>query len=86
MTDPNEPDIRTASIYLVLERSKWRYDPPRVVSMRKEKPRLESGQVAVKVQLRIPMDLFNTYIPVVEAELAEGDFILPELEVGFENS
>lgn len=81
MTGPNDPDIRVTKAYLVLERAKWRYDPPRIVALRKEKPRLESGQVAVRVQLRIPMSLFDTYIPIVEAELGEASLILPDLEV-----
>jgi hypothetical protein len=77
-----EPDIRTSSVYLVLERARWRYDPPRIIAMRQEKPSLRGGQVAVKVRLNIPMALFDEFIPVVEADIEEGDFIAePEIEI-----
>jgi hypothetical protein len=78
MTDT---DIRKSSCYLILERPRWRYDPPRIVTIRATKPKLAAGQVAVKVVLSIPMGLFDTFIPVVEAEIREGDFLAPEIEI-----
>ncbi len=74
-------DIRTSSVYLVIERATWRYDPPRVVAMRVNKPSLAAGQIAVKVSLRIPMAMFGTFIPEVTAELAEANILVPELVV-----
>ncbi len=80
MSDP-KPDVRTASAYLILERASWRYDPPRIVAMRKEKPTLTAKQIAVKVNLRIPMALFDQFIPVIQGEISEPDIIAPAIEL-----
>lgn len=79
MTDT--ADVRKSSVYLILERPKWRNDPPRVAGMRKEKPALDSGQVAVKLTLRVDMSWFNEFIPEVVADIEPGDIIVPEIEV-----
>ncbi len=78
---PN-PDIRTVETYLVLEKDGSYYRPPRVVAHRKNKPSLESGQIAVKVRIAIPMSMFDTFIPVVAAEVVDDkQVILPEMTI-----
>ena len=72
-----QADVRLSSVYLVLERATWKWDAPKVVSMRKEKPQLKSGQIAVKVSLGIDMDMFNTFIPEVITELKPTQIIPP---------
>lgn len=74
-------DIRTASAYLVIEKDAWAYGRPRITAMRKNKPALESGQIAVKVNLKIPMAIFDQFIPVLEAEISEPDVIAPTIEI-----
>lgn len=74
-------DIRTATAYLVVEKDSWIYGKPRIVAMRKNKPSLESGQIAVKVNLKIPMAIFDQFIPVLEAEISAPDAILPTIEI-----
>lgn len=74
-------DIRTASAYLVIEKAGWKWDPPRITAMRKEKPALKSGQIAVKVSLKIPMAIFDQFIPVLEAEISEPDVIAPTIQI-----
>lgn len=75
--------VREVSAYLVLERDGRNpsYRPPLVAAVRKGKPALESGQIAVKVKLSIPMSLFDTFIPVVEASISEADAIYPAIEI-----
>lgn len=54
---------KRASCYLVLGQDHWRN--PIVTGMRKSKPRLESGEIAVRVVLEVPEELFNELIPTV---------------------
>lgn len=74
-------DIRTARAYLILERPSWKFDPPNIVGMRKSKPDLKGGQIAVRVALNIPMEMFNEFIPEITAQLEAGEVIIPELEL-----
>lgn len=73
----------TASTYLVLELDRGNtYRDPRVVSHRKTKPALEPGQIAIKVEIKIPMSLFETFIPVVGAEITDpGQVLMPEITI-----
>ncbi|MBT2484774.1 MULTISPECIES: hypothetical protein [unclassified Microbacterium] len=74
-------DTRTTSVYLILEPHSHTWKPPRVAAMKVRKPALESGQIAVKVNLKIPMAIFDQFIPVLEAEISEPDAILPAIEI-----
>jgi hypothetical protein len=76
------PGRQKAITYLVLELDRGSlYRAPRVVNHRKTKPSLEAGQIAVKVVLDIPMDVFDTFIPVVTAELSEAQISTPEITI-----
>lgn len=68
--------IRQVSCYLVLERDPRWYQWPRIVKMAKNSPSLESGQVAVKVRLNVPMELFNEMIPEVDVDVESVDQFL----------
>lgn len=72
---------QTASTYLVLERSAQYWKGARIVEMRAKKPALKSGQIAVKVNLKIPTALFDQFIPVIEAEISEPDILVPTIEI-----
>lgn len=76
----------SASVYLVIEPG-WRSGLPSRVrefsikEMRKGKPALRGGQLAVKVKLNLDPALFDEYIPVLEASIEGHDIIAPEVEV-----
>lgn len=75
----------TRSIYLVLkpEYARWGGSPRGffVSALRKTKPALDSGEVAVKVELSLDLDIFANFIPVVSAEIQAPDLIVPEVSV-----
>ncbi len=66
------------SVYLVCTRDRYGF---RITEMRKNKPAMKSGQVAVKVKLRIPKQTFDEFIPEVLAEIGTADIIPPEVKV-----
>lgn len=70
------------SAYLVLTPELHRYYPTRVIGfkitgLRKAKPKLRSGQVAVKINLNMNSSVFEEYIPQVEVEISGTDIIAP---------
>lgn len=76
----------SSSVYLVIEPTRRGGFPSRVLDftvreMRKNKPSLLGGQLAVKVKLNIDSSLFDEYIPVLEATIEGHDIIAPEVEV-----
>lgn len=74
-------DIRTSKAYLVLERPSSMYRGPRIVALRANPPYLEPNQVGVRVVLRVPMDVFNKFLPEVEVAVEEANFIPPTAEL-----
>jgi len=68
-----------ARAYLVLQKD--RYGHPDIVALRKEKPILASGQIAIRVVVNVPLGLFETFIPAVEVELHENEVIPPTVEL-----
>ena len=75
--------IRTVSCYLVIERDQRNSISlfPRISRMTKDKPALRTGQIAVKVNLKVPTSLFDQFIPQVEATITEPDVIVPSIEL-----
>ncbi len=67
------------SAYIVLRQD--RYRRPKIDRMTQRKPALASGEIAIRVRLKIDSDLFNKYTPEVVAEINEPDIIQPEVEV-----
>lgn len=67
-----------AKAYLILERD---YHGMKIADMRKNKPSLRSGQVAVRVQIKINSTLFENLIPTISAEIQAADIIEPTVEV-----
>jgi hypothetical protein len=67
-----------ASAYLVLSRDRYGMN---ITEMRKNKPGLRPGQVAVKVKLLVDAKLFADFIPEVTATLEAGDVIEPVVEI-----
>lgn len=80
------PDKISASVYLVIEPTR-RYGNPIQVrefairEMRKNKPNLRGGELAVKVRLNLDPSLFDEYIPVLDAFIEGHDIIVPTVEV-----
>lgn len=75
-------DKITSSVYLIIEPGRRRGLPAfSIRGMRQSKPRLESGQLAVKVKLNLDPSLFDEYIPTLEATIEGHDLIQPEIEV-----
>lgn len=66
------------SVYLVLQRDRFGM---KVAEMRKNKPAMRAGQIAVKVRLRIPRKAFEEFIPSVVATIGENDVFEPKVEV-----
>jgi len=71
------PKLRAAA-FLVLERERFGM---RIADMRKNKPALRAGQVAVRVQLTIEDSMFEELIPTVSAEIHPGEVLEPTVEV-----
>lgn len=74
------------SAYLVLTPEFWRYRPEdvrgfNISELRKRKPALRRGQVAVKVRLEIDASVFADYIPTVVAQIEGTDLLQPTVEV-----
>lgn len=72
--------------YLVITPEFNRYYPDRatrfkITDLRKTKPALRKGQVAVKVQLDIDDSVFADYIPTVVAQIEGTDLLQPTVEV-----
>lgn len=67
-----------ASAYLVLERDRYGMS---IKELRKGKPAMRAGQVAVKIKLLIDREAFEAMIPTVTAELSIADLIEPEVVV-----
>lgn len=65
--------------YVVLRQDRYR----RLVidRMTKKKPRLDSGEVAIKLILRVDDDLFKTFMPEVTVDIEESQVITPTVEV-----
>lgn len=72
------PSPFEAMAYLVLEKERYGM---RIAEMRKNKPALRSGQVAVRVKLIVDRKMFESFIPEVTAELQQGDVIEPVIEI-----
>lgn len=75
----------TQSVYLVISPGQRRGYPSvvrefNIVDLRKGKPALKSGQLAVKVKLNLDSALFDEFIPVVEATIEAADVIEPTVE------
>lgn len=67
-----------ASVYLVLERQRYGMS---IVEMRKNKPSMRAGQVAVRVKLLMDAKAFEQLIPTITAELQLADMIEPTIEI-----
>lgn len=76
---------KKVSAYLVLSAERNRYNDTiqsiNIKAMRKAKPALEGGEVAIKIELFIDPAMFEEFIPVVKAELEATDLIVPEVLV-----
>lgn len=55
-----------------------------IVSMRKNAPYLNRGEIAVKLTLTVPSAIFESYIPSVEVSIPESAVIRPSVEVMIE--
>lgn len=73
---------REVTHFAVLGRDKWN----RIVITRltKTKPRLDVGEVAVKVKLNIDPDMFSEFLPVVEADIEAEHLIVSQPSVEIE--
>lgn len=67
-----------ASAYLVLEKDRYGFD---IREMRKGKPAMKAGQVAVKVIVKMRRSVFEEVIPTITAEVSRADLIEPVVEV-----
>lgn len=70
---------RTAKCYLVLKQGSYR--EPVITRMTKEKPRMNAGEIAVRVSLEVDSGIFTEFIPVVAASVTPGSVIIPEIEI-----
>lgn len=62
------------SAYLIINQDK-------IVAMRKQKPQLSSGQVAVQVHVNLPDAYFKRFIPEATLEIPEAAVLRPPVEV-----
>jgi hypothetical protein len=65
------------TVYITMNRSG-------AVSMRKSKPKLNSGQVAVRINLAVPDTFFDRFIPEVNIEVPNTALIHPRIEAEVE--
>ena len=70
---------RTAKCYLVLKQGTYR--EPVITRMTKEKPRMNAGEIAVRISLDIDLGVFAEFIPEVAASITPGSVIIPEIEI-----
>lgn len=77
-------DTLSTECYLVLQgrwnRYQQKYDDASVKRMTKKSPRLEGGQIAVKISLRLPPDSFDDFIPEALIEIPEECIHHPAIE------
>lgn len=52
-----------------------------VIGFRKESPQLRSGEFAVKINLKVPMNIFNRRFPEASIAIPEHAVIEPKVEV-----
>lgn len=64
-------------IYIIMNRKG-------AVAMRKTKPQLNSGEVAIKLGLKITDDFFDRFIPEAQFDIPESLVITPDVEVDVE--
>lgn len=73
----------TGDCYLVLEQKRYGFAELCVKSVRKEKPKLDAGQVAIKLQLSIDSTAFNAPVPTAKIDVPETA-VVPALDVEIE--
>lgn len=61
-------------VYLVMSRAG-------VVSMRKSKPYLTSGQIAIKLDVEVSDKFFERFVPSATLKVADHQVIQPDIEV-----
>jgi hypothetical protein len=64
--------------YLILTRDRYGF---KISELRKGKPAMRAGQIAVRVRLRLPRKVWDEFIPEVTATIGESDLIPPTIEV-----
>lgn len=80
MTDQKSFQI---SGYLVIEATKGRYNTwysGRIDRVVKEKPSLSNNQIAVAVNINVPIAFFERLTPVINIDLPEEAVVNPEVE------
>lgn len=71
--------IRKVACYLVIGQDYWKYST--IVRMTKGTPRLNAGEIAVRVNLGLDSTLFNRVIPTVDAEVTAPQILEPSIEI-----
>lgn len=64
----------TTEVYIIMTKAG-------AVDMRKQMPKLNSGQVAVKVNLEVSDLFFDRFIPEVNVSIPDRNVIQPDIEV-----
>lgn len=64
----------TTAVYIIMTKSG-------VVDMRKQIPKLNSGQVAVKINLEVSDLFFDRFVPEVNVSIPDHNVIQPDIEV-----
>ena len=62
------------NVYLIMDKNGAR-------QMRKTKPKLSSGEVAVQLEIEISDEFFERFIPVANLEIPDDAVIKPEISV-----
>lgn len=52
-----------------------------ILGLRKKAPALESGEIAVKVEVSIPLSVFKDHIPTAHLDIKEEHVRFPEPDV-----
>lgn len=68
--------------YLIIEGKKSRYArgyEARIIHARSNKPKLGKSQIAIKIELELTDNIFDTIIPIARLEVGERHVLMPEI-------
>lgn len=67
----------TREIYVVLVKRRYYWNTPGIDRVMKKSPKLKAGELAVKISLRIPENIFD--LPATELTVDPTNLIRPEV-------